>query len=223
MYKFIFSIWIACTVMACDIVPIAGYSRLPNDADMLAFTNVIERVVPVGEKWCRREARVSNCDFDILIAPEAGRYANAFQKQNEKGQPEIIFTPGMITLQRNADELAFVLAHEMAHHILDHLGRVNVLIDTKEDKYEQLAGQDGIPLDKQVARSVGAILALNSYSKDFELEADVLGARILQAAGYDPLIGAQFFNRIPDPKNEFLTSHPPNSERYMTVYKAIGP
>ena len=53
--------------------------------------------------------------------------------------------------------------------------------------------------------------------KDFELEADELGTVITYKAGYNPLIGAKFFDRIPDPGDRFLGSHPPNAQRVQKV------
>ena len=61
-----------------------------------------------------------------------------------------------------------------------------------------------------------------TYSKDFELEADSLGTVIAFRSGYQPLVGAQFFNRIPDPGDKFLGTHPPNSERLNTVRKTMA-
>jgi hypothetical protein len=56
-------------------------------------------------------------------------------------------------------------------------------------------------------------MAARSYSKDFELQADALGAEIALVAGYDPLRGTAFFDRLPDPGDKFLGSHPPNAAR----------
>jgi predicted Zn-dependent protease len=40
---------------------------------------------------------------------------------------------------------------------------------------------------------------------------------IAARAGYDPVRGAAFFNRIPDPGDQFLGSHPPNADRIRVV------
>ena len=42
------------------------------------------------------------------------------------------------------------------------------------------------------------------------------------AAGYDPVRGAAYFTRIPDPGNKFLGTHPPNASRIETVRQAVG-
>ena len=39
---------------------------------------------------------------------------------------------------------------------------------------------------------------------------------------FDPLIGAQYFSRIPDPGNSFLGTHPPNAKRLETVRRTLA-
>lgn len=67
------------------------------------------------------------------------------------------------------------------------------------------------------ATNVGASVGARSYSKEFELEADALGTVIARKSGYNPVRGAEYFTRIPDPGNRFLGSHPPNAQRIETV------
>lgn len=52
------------------------------------------------------------------------------------------------------------------------------------------------------------------------LEADGLGTEIAIRAGYDPVHGAEFFTRLPDPGDTFLGSHPPNAQRIAAVRRA---
>jgi len=61
-----------------------------------------------------------------------------------------------------------------------------------------------------------------TYSKDFELEADALGTVITAQAGFDPLLGADFFFRIPDPGNSFLGTHPANADRVAIVRRTAA-
>ena len=42
---------------------------------------------------------------------------------NEEGQPILGFTMTLLTDMYNADEIAFVIGHEAAHHILSHIDR----------------------------------------------------------------------------------------------------
>jgi predicted Zn-dependent protease len=64
-------------------------------------------------------------------------------------------------------------------------------------------------------------VAARGYSREFELEADALGAEIAWTAGFDPVRGTGFFDRLPDPGDRFLGTHPPNAERKATVAAAV--
>ena len=66
-----------------------------------------------------------------------------------------------------------------------------------------------------------AELGARRYSKGFELEADALGTEIAWRAGFDPMVGAQFFSRLPDPGNRFLGTHPPTGQRYEVVAQTM--
>jgi predicted Zn-dependent protease len=68
---------------------------------------------------------------------------------------------------------------------------------------------------------VGVELGARRFSKEFELEADALGTEIAWRAGFDPLVGAQFFSRLPDPGNRFLGTHPPTGQRYQAVVQTM--
>ena len=70
-------------------------------------------------------------------------------------------------------------------------------------------------------QDMGAELGARSYSKGFELEADALGTEIAWRAGFDPLVGAQFFSRLPDPGNRFLGNHPPTAQRFEVVEQTL--
>jgi predicted Zn-dependent protease len=59
------------------------------------------------------------------------------------------------------------------------------------------------------------------FAKDYELEADRLGTIITWDAGYDPLKGAAFFRRLPDPEETVLGTHPANALRLDVVKKTV--
>ena len=76
-----------------------------------------------------------------------------------------------------------------------------------------------VGLDVSAGQQFGGTLGARAYSKNNELEADALGTVIAKRAGYNPVRGAQFFTRIPDPGDRFLGTHPPNARRLETVRK----
>ena len=127
-------------------------------------------------------------------------------------------TQALIRNVNNTDELAFVMAHEAAHHIQGHLARQAQNAAAGAVLLAGLATIAGSgPNDIAAAQDIGAFVGGRSYSKNFELEADRLGTVIAYKAGYDPLKGALYFARVPDPGDRFLGTHPPNSQRYHAV------
>ena len=185
-----------------------------------AFVEVVDRVEPVAEAECRRVDPRRNCDFLIAVDDRPEVPANAFQTLNEEGRPVIFFTLGLIADARNRDELAFVMAHEAAHHIAGHISRQQRNATLGALVFGQLAGATGGNV--AAAQDLGAALAARSYSKEFELEADRLGAVVAAKAGFDPLRGADFFFRIPDPGDRFLGTHPANADRIAAVRAAVA-
>ncbi|MCR9271637.1 MULTISPECIES: M48 family metallopeptidase [Mameliella] len=182
------------------------------------FVQVVQTVEPVAERECRERTRGLNCDFQIVIDDRAELAPNAFQTVDRFGRPILAFNIGMINSVRNADELAFVMGHEAAHHILDHLAKTKQSATIGAVVFAGIAAISGAEAEAvRNAEQLGAAVGARTYSKEFELEADQLGTIITYRAGFDPLRGAEFFARIPDPGNRFLGSHPPNAARLKIV------
>lgn len=185
------------------------------------FRTVVTRVEPVAERICRERSPGLNCDFRIVVDDRENAPPNAFQTVDENGRPIIAFTLSLISVTRNQDELAFVMAHEAAHHIQGHLQQQQQNATLGALILGQLVSGAGVGTQR-AAQRLGASLGVRSFSKDFELEADALGTRIAAAAGYDPVNGAAFFTRIPDPGNSFLGTHPANADRIATVQRVAA-
>lgn len=185
------------------------------------FAEVVARVEPVGEAECRKRTSGVNCNFLIRVDPRKSVPANAFQGEDKSGRPVITFTQKLLAETPNPHELAFVLSHEMAHHISGHLRRQRANSKTEAAVFADLAElTGGSASDVANAQKIGAVVGALKFSKAFELEADKLGTVIAFRSGYNPLIGMEFFNRIPDPGDRFLGTHPPNAERIRVVKRA---
>ena len=228
----------AFLLAACEVVPVDGpTSSAPNPADAQqtvkpspatlqaarSFLRVVQTVEPVAERECRARTTRTNCNFNIVVDDRPGQPANAFQTVDRNGRPIIVFTLGLIAEARNEHELAFVMGHEAAHHIAGHLGRQqqNAIAGAAIAAASAvLGGADRATVQR--AQQYGARIGARSYSKEFELEADALGTVITAKANYDPLVGARFFTRIPDPGDKFLGTHPPNAARIETVRRTVA-
>lgn len=211
----------------CTVAPVSGVNgsleNVPSRAAAQQFVAVVETVEPVAERECRRRAFGSNCDFLIVVDDRPNQPPNAHQFLSDSGQPVIAFNLALIRSVRNADELAFVMGHEAAHHIAGHLEKqTQSALQGAAIMGGLVSMQGGNAKEVEEAQELGAILGARRYSKDFELEADALGTIITLKAGYDAVRGAEFFNRLPDPGNQFLGTHPPNADRLATVRKAAA-
>lgn len=183
-----------------------------------AFIQVVNRLEPIAERECRNRSTGLNCDFLIVVDDRPGQPANAFQTVDDTGRPIIAFTLALIADARNSDEIAFVMAHEAAHHIENHLAQQRRNASVGAAVFGQLAGVTGGGNEAiRTAQELGAAVGARSYSKDFELEADRLGTIIAARAGYNPVRGADFFFRVPDPGDQFLGTHPANADRVRMV------
>jgi len=196
----------------------APQAAAPSSSLVSQFKDVVARVEPVAERECRARTPNLNCDFKIVVDDRPNQPANAFQTLDRDGRPIIGFNVALIAEMRNRDEVAFVLGHEAAHHILGHLARQAnnaragaILLGG----LAAIAGGGQAAVDQAV--NMGASVGARSYSKDFELEADALGTVISKKAGYDPLRGVAYFDRAADPGDRFLGTHPPNAQRIETV------
>ena len=216
--------------MPGPVVPVQAPVLAPDPAPVLPvrmaaenFVAVVTRVEPVAEAYCRRLARSGNCDFQIVIDDRPGQPPNAYQTLDKDGRPILAFTVPLIRDARNRDELAFVLGHEAAHHIAGHIPRAQNTALAGAVLAGILAQASGA--GEQViatAQDMGATVGARRFSKDFELEADSLGTEIALVAGFDPILGAAFFDRLPDPGDQFLGSHPANADRKRVVAATVA-
>lgn len=130
---------------------------------------------------------------------------------------------GMIEAARTEGEMAGVMAHELSHVALRH-GTAQA---TKAQKYSILAGVAGIAGAILGGPAVGQLgqAAVGTYflkfSREYETEADVLGAQIMARAGYDPRDLANMFRTIQQQGGsggpEFLSDHPNPTNRYERI------
>ena len=197
--------------------------KLSSKAMARNFVSVVERMEPVAERECRARTSGMNCDFQIVVDDRPNQPPNAFQTLDKNGRPIVAFTVALIARADNIDEIAFVMGHEAAHHIENHLGRQRQAATTGALVFGGLATLTGISGGGvETAQKLGATVGARSFSKDFELEADALGTIITHKAGYNPVRGSLFFGRIPDPGDRFLGTHPPNAARLETVRRVAA-
>ena len=209
----------AALALAGCAVTAAPPALLPPAVAARNFVEVASVVEPVAEQVCRQQAPAGlSCDFVIVVDDRPGVPPNAFQFRGPDDRPVVGFTVPLIADARNVDELAFVLGHEAAHHIAGHRERQDLGARDGAIAGLTLARERGVTqAETEALVRIGAAIGAQRFGKTFELEADAIGAVIAARAGFDPAIGVRFFDRLPDPGDQFLGTHPPNAERIARV------
>ncbi|HEU4711885.1 MAG TPA: M48 family metalloprotease [Pyrinomonadaceae bacterium] len=170
-------------------------------------------------------SQFQHSEFQYFFKVVNARDINAFALP---GGPMYV-NRGMIEAARTEGEMAGVMAHEISHVALRH-GTAQA---TKGQKYGLLAGIAGIAGTiltgnegiGQLAQAPFAVYLLK-FSREYETEADVLGAQIMARAGYDPRDLAHMFQTIErqggGSSGGFLSSHPSPSDRYARINREAG-
>lgn len=124
--------------------------------------------------------------------------------------------------ERDRDELAFVVAHEMSHVIRRHA--IDRLISQKVLSAASLASPGRGMLAPWI-RKVGLQWLERAYSRDQEFEADELGTLLLRAAGFHPAGSVRLLHRFRSLDaathstglGAYVSTHPPVEDRILKL------
>src|SRR5215472_6324286 len=174
------------------------------------LASIVNRLVAASER--------PDLSYKITILNSPA--VNAFALPN--GQ--LYVTRGLLGLANDSAEFASVMSHEMAHVIARHAA-------TREEqarKTELIGNVNDLLGDPQVGAMALARskIALASFSRSQEFEADAIGVGIAARAGFDPLGASRLLASMGrnaelraaihggDPRSlDFLSSHPATPER----------
>jgi predicted Zn-dependent protease len=148
----------------------------------------------------------------------------------------IYITRGLLALANNEAELSGVLAHEIGHIAARHSAErysKGVLLSIPAVLLGVVTGSQEVA---NLAGSAGAVY-LQSYSRDQEYQADLLGVRYLTRTNYDPYGMASFLAQLEaddklDSKlagnpeladqNSIMASHPRTADRIQRAIQEAG-
>jgi beta-barrel assembly-enhancing protease len=185
----------------------------------------------------------------LAKAPQANAYPYYFKLVNEPsinafalpGGPMYVHT-GLLDAADNEGEVAGVLAHEMSHVALRH----GVAQMGKQQTWGTLFGLAGAAIgmattdaDGQcgllcqiggLGAGIGGSSVLMKFSRGYEKDADLNGARMMASVGYDPMQLPKFFEKLeaksgsagaPKGLGQWLSSHPAAGSRAQSVAQDI--
>lgn len=136
----------------------------------------------------------------------------------------LYITRGLLALANDSSEVAAVIAHEMGHVVANH----GILRQEKETETAIAGRVASEVLHNEAASREATIrgkLRLAQFSRNQELQADVLGIKMIGEAGYDPFASARFLQSMEaynsfrsvsgatDASLDFLASHPATPQR----------
>jgi predicted Zn-dependent protease len=204
--------------VAASVIARLGGRALPPDHPASAYVRRVGTVVALAAAELRdaesRPYPLRGYRFIPVEAPGA----------NAVGAPGgfVAVTTGLLRATRSEDELAAVLAHEVAHVQLGHTMQpveaarrqeqlTRVALEGTSDAVHQFFG-------KVVSAGTDFVLD-RGFGKKNELAADAFAARILIEAGYDPAALAAFLGRLDgrSAQGGFLSRHPPAAERVAAL------
>lgn len=224
--------------------PIAGCAVSSGPPTAAALAEGRQRSAQIVSQLQRNDALITDRALNAYISEIVSRIAavrprglppirpyivkdadiNAFTT----GGDSIFINAGLIAAMESEAQLAFVIAHEIAHVDRGHIsGRQEVgmgvgLLGAIAAIGLGAAGVQGdlVGLGVGLAQNT----AMNSYSRDQERDADDTGARYLAAAGYSVDEGARSFEVLRrvhgdrgGPAAIIFSSHPMSSERLATL------
>lgn len=160
-----------------------------------------------------------NCSFKIVNA----RDINAFALP----ACYLYVNRGMIEAAKNEGEMAGVMAHEISHAMLRHS---TAQMTAQSNPLKQILGIGAILGGAIVLGETGAAIGQTiysglfvlPYSREFESQADTLGAQIMANAGYDPRDLANMFKTIEKQSGgnngpDWFSTHPNPQSRYDSI------
>ena len=139
----------------------------------------------------------------------------------------IVITTAMMRFAGSDDELAVVVAHEIAHNALRH-------IDAKKTNatfgallgaiIDVAAASQGVNTGGDFA-SHGASIGAMTYSQDFEREADYVGLYVLARSGRQFAAAPNFWRRMAQESPgsiKYASSHPTSAERFIRLEHTVA-
>lgn len=219
--------------------PLKTYSR--SDTQSKNLLQVATKRLTKNAKPLCEHAGYNSCRFDVVYDPK--NEMNAYASEHDK----ITVYKGIMQYLKTNDEIAAVLAHEMGHHLANHIeegtqnrktgaavsGVLTAVLIGLANANNPYYNSNQQQQDQKTIRdmmNLGAHIGGLTYSKEQEREADLLATYLLARAGYDlkkaenvMVVLAKFAGETnPDPSHKaFLESHPAGMERVVAWEKAI--
>jgi hypothetical protein len=153
------------------------------------------------------------CDYNILLSNND--IVNAFADGKN-----VVITRGMMRFAQDDTELALVVSHELAHNVMKHIDAKtkNYLLGTILDIAAAVYGVD--------TQGMFGHMGAQTYSKEFEAEADYVGLYMMALSGLDIENAPKFWRRMAaihpgSIETNHAATHPATPYRFLALEKTV--
>ena len=192
-----------------------SYKESLSESKVITGTKDAKRVKDIGIKIAKVANRADfNWAFNLVQSDEV----NAFCLPGGK----VVVYTGILKVAHNDDQLATVIAHEIAHALARHGAERmsasmvqqglqvvgNIALGATAPQYQNLFNKT-----YGIGSQVGVMLP---YGRMQESEADEIGIYLMAKAGYNPNEAIKFWENMSEGKKEgsdFLSTHPSSTTR----------
>lgn len=182
---------------------------------LIAKVNVVEDAL-AAEHGMQAQHAARSFDWDVNVIPS--EQANAFCLPGGK---MAVYT-GLFPVAGNADAMAVVMGHEIAHALLRH--GAQRMAQQKLTQIGQMAGAAGglDPQQQQMAMAAMGYGYLLPYARSHETQADEVGLMLAAAACFDPREAVPLWQRMSASSGgqappEFASTHPNPGTRIQNL------
>ncbi|MES2937236.1 MAG: M48 family metallopeptidase [Pseudomonadota bacterium] len=178
---------------------------------------IAQRLIPQAGRW---NDRAKGWRWEVNLI--GSKSVNAFCMPGGK---IAIFSGLLAAITPSDDELAMVMGHEMAHALREH-ARARIAKSQGTGALLSLGAQlFGLGQLGDVAANVGTQLISLKFSRDDEIEADLVGLELAARGGYDPQASLSLWQKMAKAgggsSGGFLSTHPAGPERMRRLEENI--
>lgn len=242
-------------IIACQSVPITGrkqlslvsssqisqlsdesYKEVLKESQVITSGAEADMVRKVGKEIAKSaedflidnglESEIANYSWEFNLIKEDNT-ANAFCMPGGK----IVVYTGILPYTKNAEGLAVVMGHEVAHAIASHGAErmsQSLVVDYGGTALSMMIANKPAETQQLFMTAYGAGTQLGvmlPYSRKHELEADRIGLILMARAGYDPNAAVAFWQGMSagksDSGSDLFSTHPSDSKRIEELKRLI--
>jgi Zn-dependent protease with chaperone function len=187
-----------------------------NDAQLIRLRKIFRDLLPGAAKF-NEASKTWRWEVNLLRSNQI----NAFCMPGGK----IAFFSGILDkLQLNDDEVAMVMGHEIGHALYEH-ARARAVKSTAAVTVSRVVG--GLLFGNAgdvIGAQAGNLIALK-FSRNDELQADLIGMELAARAGYDPRAGVTLWQKMSQASGgappQWMSTHPAGQTRINTIRKHL--